>query len=254
MTINRKTMLENALVSRGAPCIAALYLALICNCPARANEISIVVPNEFANVEGASGGSNLPGIGFRELTVFAGTEFDELPESHRLITALAFRPNASVTVPRTTNWGNAQLFLSTTMRDPDNLSSVFSENHGADKQAVFDGPLTLATRAEGPPEGPRRFDYSVKFHEPFFFDPTKGNLAIDFIVPSGMTPSLLDDQAVRTNSRLVDFPFSEQSTGTFTGNQLILQLTFVPEPSSVCFFVLGLTGILSIRRRHPHMP
>ena len=225
-------------------CTVTLVLTMAWPCEMQANEIAIVVPNEFADVEGPSGGSNLPGIGFRSQTIFSSEEFASLPESHRLITTIAFRPNASVTEPRTSNWGEALWSLSTTTRAPTDMSEVFSENHGPDQTVVYDGPLVLTTKATGPPDGPRGFDYVVALQTPFFYDPSQGNLAIDFTLPSGFTPSPLDDQAVRPDAWLVDFPLSDSTSGALRGNQLIMQLTFVPEPSTFAAISLGLAAIL----------
>ena len=231
------------------PFVAVLTtLLVLLGPPSMATEISIVVPNEYENVEGNSGGSNLSGIGFRALTIFAASEFESLPDSNRYLKAIAFRPNVSIREPRTSNWGTTQWFLSTTSRSADDMSTLFSENHGSDKTTVFDGPLVLSTQATGPADGPRDFDYRFELERPFFYDPSRGNLVVDFIVPDGFSPALLDDQAVRQNAWLADFPLSGADSGSLRGNQLILELTFVPEPSGLLVLVLGTATLIVCRR------
>lgn len=244
MVTNRLTLELNSATLRVLAFTVSFGLLSECGSHSWGNEIRVVVPSEFDGVEGNSGGPDIPGIGYRVLTIFSASEFESLPESHRSITAIALRPNASVVEPRATDWGEAQWFLSTTQRPHDQLSNVFAENHGADKTVVFHGPLTLTTQAAGPPEGPREFDYRFSLQEPFFYDPGQGNLALEFILPDGITPAPLDDQGVRPNAALSDFPLSDNTTGAFRGDQLIVELTFVPEPSTFVGLTVGLLGIL----------
>ena len=198
-------------------------------------EIQIVVPNGLENTEGdGSASPGFSGTGFRDQVAYSAAEFSGLPETHRVITGIAFRPDASITEPRTVDWGDTQWFLSTTTRDVDDMSDVFSENHGPNKSLVYEGPLILSTEATGPPEGPRGFDYSFDLQTPFLYDSNQGNLVVDMIVPAGYTPSLQDDhQYIGGRQQLVAFePFDSPSANYVGSQELILQFTFITEPST----------------------
>lgn len=69
-----------------------------------------------------------------------------------------------------------QVNMSTTLRGADELSAVFDQNYGVDDRVVV---------------GPRRvvflgFDPIITLSQPFFYDPAKGNLLLDFRVYEGV--------------------------------------------------------------------
>ncbi len=108
------------------------------------NEINVVVPNALENIEGDISGVNADlgalDIGFRLQYTYPASEFSEVPDTHRLIAAIAFRPDVSVTAPRTVDWGDSQFTISTTTRDVANVSTIFSENHGVNQTLVYNRP------------------------------------------------------------------------------------------------------------------
>ncbi|MDB6053810.1 MAG: glycoside hydrolase family 18 [Verrucomicrobiales bacterium] len=80
--------------------------------------------------------------------------------------------NASVTV---------RIAMSTTTRAPDALNSTFSANIGADQVIVFDSAISLSSFAPAsfnPATQP--FDIAIPLASPFNYDPSKGNLLVDF--------------------------------------------------------------------------
>ena len=218
----------------------------------------MVVPKGLESTEGsASGDPNFSGQGFRAQVAYSSDEFGDLPDTHKVIIAIALRPDASITEPRTVDWGITQWIFSTTDRSVDDMSDVFSENHGADRKTVYDGPLTFHTEASGPIEGPRGFDYRLELDEPFMYDPALGtNLVIDFIAPSGYTPASREDShdiggrqlfaAIPENGTSANFVFSEE---------LVLQISFVPEPSTLTLGAIGVAALVHyggrIRSRPP---
>ena len=223
---------------------------------ASGREMKIVVPNALKNVEGSHRGTDMDlvaaGIGFRVQYIYPATEFSARPDSHRWITAIAFRPDTSVTDPRTVTWPDTQWILSTTTTSPDDLSDVYSENHGDNQTVVYDGTLTLTTQATGPPEGPRDFDYRFDLQTPFLYDRTQGNLVVDFIAPFGYSPALLNDSDRGTTSWLGysgSAPLPARTTGNLRPNQLILEFTFVPEPSSLVLAGLGIVCLFAFAGR-----
>jgi hypothetical protein len=154
--------------------------------PARAEPVTVVVPNVLASVEGNTNwsGSDLNFVfpnGFRYQAIYPASEFASVPDSHRWIVGIRFRPDVNVTAPRTHSSDMSTRSLSTTSKGPAELSLTFAEYIGTDEVVVQYGPLTVTTDAEGPPGGPHSFDYDVGFQRPFFYDPSEGNLLLNTV-------------------------------------------------------------------------
>lgn len=66
-------------------------------------------------------------------------------------------------------------------------STTFSANEGANLTTVFSGAATFTTAATG--TGPQPFDYTLNFTTPFLYDPSGGNLLVDFLIPQGASVS-----------------------------------------------------------------
>ena len=163
----------------------ALFVLISVNLPALGQKIKIVVPNDLENVEGnidATSGSTP----YRVQQLSPASEFAALPETYRTIIGHCTRPDRTITQPRTAVAGDILVRLSTTSKSI--LDLAFENNLGDDLTTVFDGPLTLTTQATGPPEGPRGFDDCVEYQTPFVYDPSRGNLVVDFITRSGLSP------------------------------------------------------------------
>jgi hypothetical protein len=141
-------------------------------------EITIVVPNEYADAEARSR-AGVPTDQFRFQQVFAASEFATLPPDHGPIVSVAMRPDSSVTLPASASFLGTVIKMSTTDKQPGKLSNMFASKTGLDETVVFDGELTLSTTNEGPAAGPRTFDLVYKFQTPFAYDPSQGNLLFD---------------------------------------------------------------------------
>ena len=92
------------------------------------------------------------------------------------------RPDNAMTSPRTLTT-DILFNISTTTKEPENLSMRFADNLGDDQTVVIDGPISLSTENVGPPDGPRVFDVAIKLDKPFYYDPSQGNLLIDWTFP-----------------------------------------------------------------------
>jgi hypothetical protein len=147
-----------------------------------AGAVMIVAPNGLENTEGNSNNC-FPFTGCspidRYQQVFDSSQFAALPQPE-LITEIAIRPDAQFGTAGTVSFSNVMLSLSTTSAAPDALSSSFAANIGADATTVYSGALTLTTANTGPAAGPRDFDVVISFLVPFLYDPSAGNLLLEF--------------------------------------------------------------------------
>jgi hypothetical protein len=208
-------------------------------------EIRIVVPNALADAEGNSAAPNFSG-GFRAHILYPQSEFESLPDTHRLITGFAFRPDAAVTVSRSVTF-DIELRLSTTLKTPDDLETTYQNNVGPDETVVLTDVLQMSTEAAGPPEGPRPFDYVIEFTTPFFYDPADGNLLVDIISPTGYSPATLDDQD--SSLAQVSGLGATSITGSRNFRGPVMQFIFVPEPSTAALSAIGWICLLRWRRK-----
>jgi hypothetical protein len=110
------------------------------------------------------------------------------------------------------------------------LSTTFADNFGADVKLVFDGPLTISTTAS---ETPRKFDFAVEFQTPFEYDPSEGNLLIEFIT-SGFDVGgwRVDNKNLTSGPTLVQSGNPSQTVASSMFNTLaVMQFTFAPDLS-----------------------
>lgn len=113
--------------------------------------------------------------------VYDATAFSGLPEGGAFFASVWLRLNC-----RQGNQDvffistNFQLTISTTFKQPDRLSSRFEENIGSDRMEVF-GPARY--RMIGSVKCPRVSSFGfnrIELAVPFFYNPQKGNLLLDF--------------------------------------------------------------------------
>ena len=114
--------------------------------------------------------------GSRTQQVYAASFFTTVQN----ITSLAFRSTPGFL--NGANYSNVGITLSTTSFGDETgtpLSGTFADNIGADVQTVFQGAISFAAPATG------GFEYIVNFSTPFLYDPSKGNLLLDVLLPNG---------------------------------------------------------------------
>jgi hypothetical protein len=226
-----------------------------------ASAAKVTVPNNVASGDGSD--DNVIPLTFtpsyepsmRSQQVFAASQFAALKPGGEYITAIAFRSDAyarnvpfSLTIPR------VQINLSTTDVAPDNLSATFALNVGNDDTAVF-GPasLTLATSYDGPFGSVALFDMLVQLTNPFFYDPSDGNLLLDVrnINPGPVFRIL--DAVIRPGdsiSRNLSGDVNALTAVTVDSAGLVVQFTTqIPEPSAFAIAATGLFALSAIRRR-----
>lgn len=218
-----------------------------------AQEIAIVHPPEFENMEGDQASGTGANAGRMQVLLQGGAHFAGLPDTHRTLTGFRWRPDSSVSSPESHIWNDFELRVSTTSQSLDDMSTRFSENIGPDELLVLEGPITTATMNEGPRAGPKEFDIAFDFDTPFHYDPTAGNLLLDF---AWGTPWV----SIRVDSCCASPDGPGRWIGSASGNPNVeiatlgghasgYQLIFVPEPSSVSLMVISFLGLIQLRQR-----
>ena len=156
-------------------------------------EVLITAPPGLENQEGDTSFATgpPPPDGLRSQVVYPPSEFAGLPEGHNTITSMSWRPNFLLGAHEAIL--DLELRLSTTDAGPGALNDTFANNIGPDETLVYSGVIILATNGAGEPNGPRPFDYLIKFQEPFPYDPSPGNnLLVDVTIrplSTGKSPS-----------------------------------------------------------------
>ncbi len=131
---------------------------------------------------------------------------------------------------------DVQIRLSYAARTVDTASPVFAENVGAGATTVFDGVLHLSSTGYG---SPNPFDVVIDVDNNFSYDPSKGDLLVDFFVRGSSADFYTLFEATpypgpATTTRI--FNFSVNDTSGYVGffdsdNQpygLVTQFSFVP--------------------------
>jgi hypothetical protein len=193
----------------------------------QAAEIKIVSPSAYEDVEGAGSTDDSCCPPYRYQQVFPAEDFAALGNQPHWIVDYAWRPDRSVTSPRTVQVPDSEVRLST-KRGPNNLFLEFDDNLGSDVTQFYRGPLIGVADAQDPGPGPREF-YHADFPAgvtPYLYDPSRGNLLFDLIAWEGESPSGRADQVPGMQTALyVSDPLGTKGARTPAA---IFQFTFVP--------------------------
>ena len=220
-----------------------------------AAELSIIVPNTFADTEGDAVVADLI-PDYRLQMIVAADQFNDLPRRTNLLTHLAYRVDGSVNTPHTYTADKMTLRLSTTEKEVSELSDEFALNIGPDEFVGFDDQVSWSTDGRGPNGGPKGYDFGLAIDPPFPYTASQGNLLIDLTVLGGSSPLLIDFTVPTTDSARfvwsgtngVDSPIAETGT-VFGGDILELRFEAVPEPATVTLLVLNCLFLSSFMRR-----
>ncbi len=234
--------------------VIANLLGLLVLTSGQAKADLIVVPNALATVEGngvsqfLTGDSRAASVRYQQ--VFAASQFS----GAGTITEIAFRSDAGIGAPFSTTLSNARIALSTTSRSPDGLSATFATNVGTDESVVFSGNLTLTSANPPGPGGTRDFDILISLSTPFTYDPSLGNLLLDFQRDAATLRVHFDghDQAGDSISRVFGSrtsPIAEFGVDSF-GVVARFTVTAVPEPASVVTMGTAIVLLALGWRRH----
>jgi len=221
---------------------------------------SVVVPGGLANVEGNSTVNDfMTASSFRMQMVFDASQFGFLSSSPgvtNIVNSISFRPDGASSGDVLSVFGGGSVTLSTTLRGPDNLSSVFADNIGADAVTVYSGGVTFGG-SYFPGQSPQPFGNSLIATTPFNYIPSHGNLLVDIRGVSGhvLLPGALDSQTAVGDSASRVLALSNLATaGTPDTLGLVarLNISVVPEPATWVLVSLGilLIAVAKFRRNY----
>jgi hypothetical protein len=224
----------------------------------------VVAPNENAAVEGnartvvpflINAAQGDPSGRFQQ--IYEASEFSAYPEGV-LIQEMDFRIDSdylkqgfAATLP------NIQLEFSTTTKDSDSLSPIFSENIGHDHQVVLNGLVKISGDFSASIR-PQEFDVRFVFSHPYLYRPGSGNLLLDVKNFSGtltvggpfgfpaLDATTLSPSVGSIYAGSVSADLGQASRALITQ----FRVTPVPEPSELALasFALGIFQL--IRRKH----
>jgi len=230
-----------------------LSIAIIAAWGARASGevIKVVSPSSAKNSEGNLSGNPIAGAPGRVQFLYLGSDFAQLPATHRQIAAFNYRADGAQNQPINWTYPDVEVWMSTTNRT--SLLSVFADNHGPNKTKVHDGSLTFPIVATPPAEGPKDFGQGTPLDTPFFYDPSQGNLLVElaYVVtgPSSPAPTI-DTQSGAPGRFLATAVGNPNSTsGGLNDFVPVLQFEVVPEPSTFVLAGVALVGLLAWRRK-----
>jgi hypothetical protein len=231
--------------------LTSLTLLFLClSVPSVSYADEIVIPNGLANTDGNFAFIGCGNCHFQQ--VYGASQFGSFG-GPRLITAIAFRPDVQQGSNLMPTPGLLQISLSTTSRAVGGLSTAYADNVGVDNTLVLNSQYTWATANTGPPGGPRNFDIVIVFATPFLYDPSQGNLLIDF---TGFVSPYLDMDLTPGGSVSGVIGSQGNLTGFAVPFGLVTQISHtaapsaVPEPATIVLLGTGLIGLgMNARKR-----
>lgn len=176
--------------------------------------------------------------------VYGVDDFLGIPQGG-MITRITFRGDGQTGHPFDEVIGSVQINLSTTTKAPDGLSTIFSENVGANDTIVF-GPGPLRVIGEGGVSGQVSWGPVIYLAQPFYYSPSLGNLLLDIRTFTGGGPVPLDavayvgDSVSILGSGEVNAPTGYAYT---LGLATAFEITPVPEPGVAVLVGLGVLAL-----------
>jgi len=238
--------------SRVASIVVAL-LVLVSLAAGRLVADIIVAPNGLESTEGNA----VTAYPFNTLTstyptmrvqhIYDASHFSTL-SGPEYITHITFRPDGGQGAPFSSTIPDIQINMSTTSSSASAPDATFANNVGADDTVVVNrGSLPLSTSATGGP--PHDFDMVIALDNQFLYDPSAGNLLIDFLLYSQTDGTWVDGHWSAGVGRVWASDVTAL-TGAAQDFGVVTQFTtVVPEPSTVVLLALGGLGCVLLRRR-----
>jgi hypothetical protein len=227
--------------TKSAWCTVGILIAMIVGAmsPCASGATSkIVTPPLLATVEGNSFATP-EAVPRRIQFLIPASDFAGLSESHGRLVSFNFRADTGLTQPFDWSSSDSQIWMSTTSKSALTLTNTFDNNHGADKALVHDGQISFPLLGTGPPQGPRDIADGPELQMPFNYDPSAGNLLIEWIrFDNGTSGPRLDVLQPPTGpgaTVLLNQNSATATTGSLLNLPPVIQFEFaaVPEPSTL---------------------
>ncbi|MEM1253001.1 MAG: PTPA-CTERM sorting domain-containing protein [Cyanobacteria bacterium P01_H01_bin.21] len=201
--------------------------------------LSITTPDSLIDVEGDSDNRFplfVPSQRYQQ--VYNASEFSALSGSTE-ITQILFRPDSTFAAPFDFTIPDIQINLSTTSNSADGLSTTFADNIGTDDTVVVNrGSLALSSANTGPAGGPKDFDIVISLANPFFYNPSLGNLLLDVRTFSSSNINFFADASfIEGDSVSRVFSSDDDDVNSTTGDEdtlgLVTQFTFADDAAPI---------------------
>lgn len=140
---------------------------------------------------------------------------------------------------------NMTIDASHTSVNPNAISGSFAANVTGPTQNVFSGNTVLSS------SGGTAYDIVINFLNPYFYDPTAGNLLLEFNVISGSAGVQFDFGSSPLLGRAWSGPNGQNDPGTGLATNFITSAAPVPEPETYAMMMagLGMLGFMARRRK-----
>jgi hypothetical protein len=232
------------------PMLVAIVLSTTSQAPAEI--IKIVTPSSLQKVESPDV-ANPAAVPVRIQYLIPASDFAGLPGSHRGIVAWNFRADTSQS--QSFNWSstNSRIWMSTTDKTATTLTTTYDNNHGGDKLLVHDGAISFPVLGTGPTTGPRNVANGPRLQHPFIYDPSKGNLLIEWMRFDGPMSPRIDVLASNAPGAtvLLNQTSPTAPTGSLFNLPPVIQFEFeaIPEPATCVLASVVLLAFTGRRSR-----
>lgn len=234
----------------GRATLITVLLLVSFSLPARAQVTSIYAPSEMLAIDNGNADIRPFEVGPARLQqVYDASTFSPLvPSGGGYIRVIYFRLDPLLSGFLVASLVESmQVNMSTTAREPDGLSAVFSENTGLDSRITV-GPRSVVLFGG-------TFVYMV-LDDPFFYNPAQGNLLLDLQISKGIVPDEFPqpgDKAILDAFNVVgdsvssvygrdpfrlNMPTTGQPSSLGIATEFIV--TPVPEPTTLGLLTVGL--------------
>ncbi|RFF31381.1 hypothetical protein [Wenzhouxiangella sediminis] len=191
----------------------------------------IVVPDEAFDSPGNSSTSE-PFGATSQCT--DGMRFQQIIDGDTIgggnISGLGFRLDDGQPALGSVTYGDTTIKLSSTTRNPGNMSKTFADNIGSDETLVFQGDFTVSA-GTGSPTNP--FDFQLPIDVPFEFDGSSHNLLIDVTVencPAGADGYVFDADTRDVKSEYAFDKDAGTAAGTTSAGGLVTEVVLTSPP------------------------
>jgi len=168
-----------------------------------------------------------------------------------LIRSITFRLDGTNGSDILGQMANIQVRMSTIPGQPDSLSPTFANNIGANEIMTFSGAVEWHALHHTPSLIPEPFDLRIDLQQPFLYQPSMGNLLVDFTVGNTTIFSQFDafNRASDSVSSVSGSAFSPSGTASTLGLATRFGGAIVPEPASYALALIGVVAFTLLRRK-----